>query len=499
MSRRVVVSALCCTLWVLTTGCGDECRDAFDCRNDNGQPGQGQEWVCTEDNECEQRPVAQTPQEDAGTDAGTDMDASTPMDAGTDAGMDMDAGTDAGTTTDAGSMSVARGEPCISSADCMAGLRCEGPANDTRCQALHIAVTANRNVGDVVKALVTRYDTPEPTELTAGDTSSRYPRWGPGGTRIAFARGADESATNRVAGELVVRDIPLVDGQATVLADGGTGNTESFRYMEWEPGSVIAYVRRNGTSSSGISVVPTDGGAVVSATQSGTFPDWSADGTTFAFSAATVGLSTSTVGGTPSPIASSGGTAEQPHFNRTNNQLLFLRTDATKPEGFNTSLFLIPVTGGTVQTIADFTSEQVTGGTVDSFIANPTWSPDGTWAAYVRAYYARPTGGSPVLCGGTGGGLCQNRPGNVIALRRVDPATGAPTEAPEAVFVEGGTLPSFSPDGRFIAYIQGGELYVQQLDPATGSKVGEAIRHRVNAYTLQTSAGDDHRPRWQPK
>jgi len=501
MIRRVVVSAMCCALWVLSTGCGDECVDAFDCRSDEGQPPDGQEWTCNADNECELRAVT-VPEEDAGTDAGvvdagTDAGMDAGMDAGTDAGTE-DAGTDAGTDAgvDGGSMTVGKDGPCVFSGDCIAGFRCEG--TPSTCQAMHLAVTGNRESDGTPKALVARYETPGMTALSDGDTSSRYPRWGPGGTRISFAQGAVETG-DPVAGALVVRDIPLAAGQATVLADGGTGNTESFRYMEWEPGAYIAYVRRNGTSTSGISVVPTDGGTVMTATGEGTFPDWK-DATTFAFSTATVGLSTSTVGGSPTVITGPGGTAEQPLYNRVNNQLLFLRRDDTKPEGFDTSLFLIPVSGGTVQPIADFGSVPATGGggSVDSYVANPNWAPDGTWVAYVRAYYSNPTGGTPVLCGNAEATLCPSDPGNIIHLRKINPSTGAGDGA-EVPFVTGGTLPSFSPDGRFLAYIQGGQLYVQGLNPTTGEKVGSAIVHPRGGYNLQTSAGDDHRPRWQPK
>ncbi|QSQ19363.1 PD40 domain-containing protein [Pyxidicoccus parkwayensis] len=504
MTKRVVVSALCCALWVLTTGCGDECTDAFDCRNDNGQPPQGQEWVCNADNKCEQRPLA-TPAEDAGTDAGTgEEDSGTPVDAGTDAGMPVDAGTDAGTMmedagTDAGSMSVPKGEACVSSMDCQQGLRCEG--TPSLCQAMYVAVTATADTGGEPHALIMRYDTPGMVPLTDTGTSSRYPRWGPSGARIAFAQDSVETGTNsgNKAGELVLRDVPLVENQATVLADGGTGSTEQFRYMEWEPGPSILYVRRAGGSSSGISLVPTDGGSVAEATQSGTFPDWAGDGKSFAFSTATLGLSVLTVGGATTPIASSGETAEQPHYNRTNNQLLFLRKDATKPAGFDTSLFLVPVTGGTVQMIADFTTESATGGSIDSYIANPIWSPDGTLAAYVRAYFFNPTSGTPELCGG-GSTPCAGRPGNIIFVRRINSATGEGAAA-EASFVEGGTLPSFSPDGRFLAYVKGGQLYIQQIDPATGLPASgvDAIVHPKGGFTIQTSAGDDHRPRWQPK
>ncbi|MBZ4418205.1 hypothetical protein [Myxococcus sp. RHSTA-1-4] len=504
MTKRVVVSALCCALWVLTTGCEDECVDQFDCRNDNGQPDEGQEWVCNDDNECEQRAVTQPPEPDAGTggeeDAGTDAGTGGEEDAGTDAGTDMDAG------TDAGSMSVPKGEACVSSADCMAGLRCEGAAGSTTCQAMHVAVSAVEDANDDAKALVMRFDTPGMTPLTGDGVESSHPRWGPGGAGIAFVQGATASA----AGELAVRDIPLVEGQSTVLADGGTGGTTRFWYTEWEPGNSIAWVRQNGSSRSGISAVPTDGGSVVEVTQSGTFPDWK-DGTTFAFSTATLGLSTLTLaeGAAPTPIANSGGTAEQPHYNRANDQLLFLANPDNKTVTFDGDadptplprLYTIQVTGGgQPQLIADYTSVSATDGAIESFIANPNWAPDGSWAAYVRAYYFKPTAGDAVLCGG-GDARCAGTPGNRIFLRRINPQDGTPTQDPEVELAEGATLPSFSPDGRHVAYIKGGQLYVQQIDPATGRApegVGPII-HPKGGYTLQTRDGDDHRPRWQPK
>ncbi|MHA7634133.1 hypothetical protein [Corallococcus sp. M7] len=101
--------------WVLTTlamaltstGCGDECVDDFDCRDQGGAPA-GQRYTCVE-SKCELTsvpvPDAGT-STDAGTDAGTSTDAGASTDAGTttDAGTNTDAGTggDAGTETDAG-------------------------------------------------------------------------------------------------------------------------------------------------------------------------------------------------------------------------------------------------------------------------------------------------------------------------------------------------------------------------------------------------------------
>ncbi|WP_426750052.1 TolB family protein [Myxococcus sp. Y35] len=498
MTMRVVVSALCGALLVLSTGCGDECVDQFDCRRENGEPPAGQQWTCRS-GECELQDIEPPPEEDAGT----EEDGGTEDDAGTDAGTEEDAGTDAGTEdggTDGGVIVIgtgAKGDACTTSADCAAGLRCEGTAEAMTCQALHVAFTAMDDA-DLMAAVVTRFDEPEPTRLSEDAVDSRYPRWNPAGSRIAFVQGATETGTStgNIAGELVARDVPLVAGPPAVLADGTTGTTEGFLYLEWEPGDSLLYVRRAGDSISGISRVPPEGGTVEEVTTSGTFPAWR-NGNTFAFSTATMGISTSTVGGTPTPLAIAGPTAEQPHYNRVNDQLLFLRPNDTGPVGLNAALYIVPVGGAAVQTIAEATSVPGEEGSVDSYIANPTWAPDGSWVAYVRAYFFNPTTGEPVLCGG-GTSPCAGDPGNIIFLRRINPADGAPV-GEEVSFAEGATLPSFSPDGHHVAYIQGGQLYVQQIDPAAGTKVGDPIVHPAGDYTLQTSRGDDHRPRWQPR
>lgn len=505
MDKRVI-GALCCALWVLSSGCSDECVDQFDCRADNGQPAEGQEWVC-EDNKCEQRPIPTPPQPDAGEpepDAGV-PDAGVP-DAGVPDAGEPDAGEpDAGPVDGGGIGTAGKGETCAGSGDCMAGLRCEGAP--LTCQAQHVAVTGRDDAG-VSKALVMRYDTPGMTALSDGDVDSRYPRWGPGGTRVSFAQGAVDTATEKVAGDLTVRDIPLVAGQAQVLADGGSGNTESFRSMEWAPSSYIAWVRQNGSSRSGISVVTTDaaGGVVTQATTTGAFPDWAPDGTTFVYNISGEGLLTSTLGAAPTPLTSAGTSAEQAHYNHTNAQLLFLANPNNEMVVFSGDPIPVPlfklhsvnVTGGAQpQLIADVSSEAATDGTVNTFIASPIWSPDGTWSAYVRAYYFKPTTGDAVLCGGAPS-PCETRPGNVIFLRAINPADGTATGA-EVRLADDGTLPSFSPDGRFIAFIKAGQLHVQQIDPATGAPVNAAIVHPKGGYTLLTSDSDDHRPRWQPR
>ncbi|WP_342380197.1 hypothetical protein NVS55_11470 [Myxococcus stipitatus] len=490
--KKRVVGVLGCVLLMLSTGCSDECVDQFDCRREKGDPAEGQEWFCNSDEKCEQRPIVELPLE---PDAG-DADAGVP-DSGTPDAGEPDAGVDGG-----GQGTGGKGDACTTSADCTSSLRCEGAPST--CQAMWVAVTG-RDDGGTSKALVMRFDTPGITALTEGSADSRYPRWSPGGTHVSFVQGAVDSSGKKVAGELTVRDVPLVAGQSVVVADGGSGDTESFRSMEWEPGAAIAYVRQNASQRSGISTVA-PGTSVSQVTTTGAFPDWSRDGSTLAYNVTEEGLLTVKPGGSPSPVANADKSSEQPHYNRANEQLLYLANPAGELETFEgeslpTSLFRlynIDVTGGgQPQLVADVTTESSTGGDVKSFIAAPTWAPDGSWAAYVRAYYFKPTSGKPVLCGSLVS-PCQSRPGNVIFLKRINPADGS-ASGDEVRVADDGTLPSFSPDGRYIAFIKGGQLQIQQLDPAAGTLVNAPIVHPKAGFTLQTGDSDDHRPRWQPR
>ncbi|QAT81826.1 putative lipoprotein [Corallococcus coralloides] len=74
--KRSWLPALVTTVFVTVgTGCGDECVDQFDCRDKGAAPA-GQAWTCAE-NKCELRTLDLPPEGDAGTDAGTDVDAGT--------------------------------------------------------------------------------------------------------------------------------------------------------------------------------------------------------------------------------------------------------------------------------------------------------------------------------------------------------------------------------------------------------------------------------------
>ncbi|MCY1046304.1 hypothetical protein OV208_33680 [Corallococcus sp. bb12-1] len=479
MTKRVVWGALFGALAMFATGCGDECVDQFDCR-DKGTPPEGQVFACNADNKCELHTLTPAPEEDAGT----ETDAGTEVDAGTDAGTDVDAGTEVDAGTDAG-MTVGKGGACTASGDCMAGLRCEAAT----CQSLHIALTGTDGG---TRALVTEFDVPGMTSLSDDAVASAYPRFGPGGAQVAFVQGDVTGPT----GELAVRALPLAAAPTVLTAGGGT----RIRYTEWEPGNVIVWVR----GSSGISTIPATGGTATQVTATGTFPDFGPNGVDYAYSVSGSGIQVSTGGAAPAPLAGTPTSAEQPHYNRVTSQLLFLANPDGKTVNFGAEatpilkLYSLPVTGGGTPTLlADATSVAAGAGTLESYIANPNWAPDGSWVAYVRAYYQL-IGTAATLCGNVGATLCGDTKGNVLFIQRVNTATGA-TEGAPLSFEDEATLPSFSPDGHFLAYVKGGQLYVQRIDPATGLDVGTVISHPKDTYTVLTNEGDDHRPRWQPR
>ncbi|MGZ3461809.1 MAG: TolB family protein, partial [Archangium sp.] len=256
-------------------------------------------------------------------------------------------------------------------------------------------------------------------------------------------------------------------------------------------------------------VIPGTGGAVQTATTNGVFPSWSADGNSFAYSVNTQGLRTKALAGAESAVAGAPATSEQPLHNKANDVLLYLDAGG-KSESIGgvatplTELFsLNPSATGTPApvSVAAVTSTDVAGGVgqLKSYIANHTWAPGGTHAAYVRVYYFKSTSGDATLC--TGGTECAGKQGNIIYVRRVD-ASGTP-QGNEMMLAAEATLPSFSPDGRFLAYVSGGKLRVQQLNPDATDEasltVGPVITHTWSGLTVQSNRGDDHRPRWQPR
>ncbi|SEU35374.1 WD40-like Beta Propeller Repeat [Stigmatella erecta] len=493
--KRARMSLLCSALLVALTGCGDECKEPSDCTDDKGSPAEGKRWVC-ESNECVERDE-DTPEPgpgDGGTDGG-------PTDGGPTDGGDTgpgDGGTpDGGGPADGGGMTVGKGGACTASMECMAGLRCEGTAGARTCQALHVAVTS---AGTAVTTQVTavRHDdtTTAPAVLSeAAAEPSRYPRWNADGSAVAFVEGTEGVGTTR----LVSRALPLTAGQTTVLTDGTAAGTEDFPQLEWWPSTSLVWTKRAGASTSGLWTVPGAGGTATSLTGNGVFPSWARNGTSLAYSTRADGVLTLAAAGAQ-PVVVAGGTGgEQPFHNQANDWVLYAKENGSDAVlGPLYEIFTLAPTGGTIHPIANKTSEPTSGGSVDSFIANPTWAPDGTWVAYVRTYFSKPSDGSAsALCGAVGASQCPGRDANVIFLQKVNPETGA-ADGAAVQLVTGGTLPSFSPDGRFIAYVRAKRLQIQQINPADGTAVGAVVTHALGT-DVQTNRGDDNRPRWQPR
>jgi hypothetical protein len=131
----MLAASLC--LVVVGTGCGEECVDAFDCRNDKGQPDPGRQWSCNADNTCEQVPVEQQPdpvRPDAGQPDAGQPDAGQPDAGQPDAGQ-PDAGQPDAGQPDAGPI----GTGCDGGAPLADG-GCPGPEPTARAYVRFVNV-----------------------------------------------------------------------------------------------------------------------------------------------------------------------------------------------------------------------------------------------------------------------------------------------------------------------------------------------------------------------
>jgi Tol biopolymer transport system component len=362
-----------------------------------------------------------------------------------------------------------------------------------------VAFTRQESDGGVT-AVAVRHDKPAegatPLSEAAGG-ASRFPRWSADGNSVAFVE--------EVAGaqSLVTRTVPLAAGQSTSLASAAAAGVTAFFHLEWAPSSLVAFTRSSGSARSGISVVPGAGGEVRSVSPVGAFPSWSRAGDVLAFSAGGAGLRTVRADGTAlGEVPGTASTDVQPVFSPVGDLLLFLRSggnevtldsDAT-PTALE-ELLVQPSAGGPATSVAARVEEPVAGGALGSFVALPAWHPSGGLVAYVRLSYFRPAVGTAQRCGETVLG-CGGRAFNELFVRRLNPTTGAP-EGEEVRVAQNATLPAFSPDGAFLAWVSGPRLAVQRIDPVTGAVQGTAVTHTFSG--IQTREGDDSRPRWQPR
>jgi hypothetical protein len=384
----------------------------------------------------------------------------------------------------------------------MAGLRCEGATGAMTCQPLHIAVTASMNGGaGPLEAVAVRAEFGATTfELSESTGASRFPRWNQGGTAVAFV---EEETDGGVT--LLARNIPATAGQGTALITATAASTEDFRHLEWAPVSRVTWVKRTTAGgNTGIYAVPGAGGALEELSTNGGFPTWR-DEQNFAYSATGSGLLTRTLGSQPQQVIGAG-TGEQPEYNRVNQFLLYLVSAGSETFAGNEvqplyELFTISATGtsATANTLAlRSTPTPTTGGEVKSFITAHTWAPDGTYVTYVRAFYYDPTlaDAPAIICGNTGA-QCGAQAGPNVYLQRTNPETGVAVGEPILVAANA-TLPAVSPDGRFVAYVQGQRLYMKSINPTDWS-LGDPIVLTPTTMRVQTGLGDDHRPRWQPR
>lgn len=470
MKSRLGWAVLCVVTSVLTTGCDSECSSAADCVEDDRPAPEGQEFACV-DNGCVLRDIDEPEPE---TDAGQDVDAGEDA----DAGEDPDAGEETGTLT--------KGEVCTRGSECVPGLFCEAGSDagtESTCQALWIAYTVGAN--GAARASAARWDDPTSHMTLGADAVSRWPRFDPNGDSVAYQRGD-------TAPELVRINRPFSAAEETVLIDAADAGTDAFVHLEWANGPDLLWTRETMGSLSGIMRVSPAGGVPEEVNDTGVFPTW--QGSSIVFSSAAQGLLISD-GTNATPIAG-GEDGIEPQTNESNELVAYRRTTGTETIGGVVTeldeLWTLPSSGGTPTQVAAVSSTDMTTHTESSFIASHTWSPNGVLLAYVRAWYSvNATTGVALLCGSAGNVEC-TRAANEIMI-----ASAVATPGTESQLVDNATLPSFSPDGRYVSYVQGGRLYVQEIDPMSGAAVGQAIAHTTGG--VETNQGDDSRPRWQPK
>ncbi|MCP3102619.1 hypothetical protein LZ198_27465 [Myxococcus sp. K15C18031901] len=136
LKRNWLPALMTAVLVTLGTGCGDECVDEFDCRNDKGQPAEGKKWTCNEGS-CEQENVDVTPTPDGGSDGGTTDGGTT--DGGTTDGGTTDGGTTDGGTTDGGTDGGT--EPVTCTPACASGEICDTSSGVGVCKTCRDTAT----------------------------------------------------------------------------------------------------------------------------------------------------------------------------------------------------------------------------------------------------------------------------------------------------------------------------------------------------------------------
>ncbi len=419
---------------------------------------------------------------DGGVDAGEpdagEPDAGEP-DAGEPDAGEIDAGEiDAG-EIDAGQIDA--GLPSCSPGSCDAGFTC---ASSGACLPLQVAVTQISVTGPVA-TLVPFNAAAVPTALTLA--GSRYPRFDRSGQNVAFVED-----TAGVATDLRVTSVatPLV-ASSSVITPANAG-TLDFLDLEFEPGPALLWTQSDGGTIGGLQSALSDGGALTQISGLGRNGVWADAGTHVVYSIGAGAAAELFV------VPAAGGTAVsldagwRPAVSA-DGAVAHLFFDGAPVSGFDGELRVVPLGGGAPVTVA--AAVVATGGSpAGSFIAEPSWSPRGTYLSFVRVHYQRVSAVN-TLCGGAGT-TCTG-PTYELVLQPM--SAGATSGAPISLSSLGdGRWPSLSADDSHLAFITpAGTLRVQQLD-ATGQADGGSFTHDFTPAGLTPDAGEDHRPRWQP-
>ena len=225
-------------------------------------------------------------------------------------------------------------------------------------------------------------DGSDPLQLTAGQESSRSPRWSPNGQWIAFLTSREGSSN--------VWRIPVDGGEARQL----TFEETSISSFEWAPdGSRVAFLRADaktedekkaekekrdarvigedrkltrlyvrGLSKEDQSQKLTDGNYTVGASFGGRPFDWSPDGRTIAFSHQPTPLANDWIysdvsivnveSGKISSLASSGAAESQPTFSPDGQTLAYTVSDEPPTWGFARTVHLLRPSGGSSTPLA---------------------------------------------------------------------------------------------------------------------------------------------------
>ncbi len=394
-----------------------------------------------------------------------------------------DSGVDGGTVTDPEKdpQAASCSSPCVS------GERC----NNGSCEALYIAVTAV-DTGSTSHALLLRYKEAATEVDLAPGTASKWGRFSGDGQSVAFVAGAAPTTP-----ELRTLASPFNPASAaTVNLDSPSSD---FPKLEWAPADAFLWTI---PGSSGSVWAASTGGRVHRASFVGGLPTWSPAGSAITYSVslavggniADSGLFTVPRAGGAAVKLSGTDSGEEPYYNGAGTHILY-RKSASGGDNSD-ELWIYPLAGGSPVKIASAVEYSASPPTAGVFYGQGTWSPDGQYVAFIRVSYSV-SGGNTIICGQPGSDCPAGTPGQQLLAQKINPTTGAAEGGPIIIEETRGALPSFSPDGKLLAYISQGKLVVKSIENGQVNSTPVFEKTLSNGAALDTTGGDDSRPRWQ--